>query len=91
MTAAAPERLALRVTLGDTWDVADLAASPDESVGSLKVRALAASRVDAARAGAYEVKVGGVRLHDESRTLREAGLKDGSAIIVQARRRRAVR
>ncbi len=71
--------------------MAELAASPEETVGALKVRALAAARVDAGRAGGYEVKAGGVELRDESRTLAEAGLRRGSAIIVQSRRRRAVR
>jgi hypothetical protein len=66
-------------------------AAPNETVGQVKVRALATSGIDQARAGEYEVKLGGALLPDERRTLEALGVKPGSALIVLARRRRPVR
>jgi len=91
MTAAAKAALALKVTLGDTWRPLQLSAAPDETVAQLKVRALAAETIAAERAGEFEVKVGGVLVRDESLTLVAAGIRDGGALVVLARRRRAVR
>ena len=91
MTATAPERMPLRVTVGDTWVPLVLDAAPSETVAQLKTRVLAASRIDAARAGDYEVKLGGAHLADETRTLEAAGVRSGAALIVLARRRRPVR
>jgi hypothetical protein len=81
--------LALKVRLGDTWQELDLDATGDESVASLKNRALAAQK-RVAGAG-YEVKFGGALVRDESATLASLGATDGSSFIVLARRRRPVR
>ncbi len=83
--------LALKVTVADTWRPLQLSASPDETVGQLKVRALTAEAVEADRAGEYEVKFGGALVRDESQTLAAAKVPDGGALVVLARRRRAVR
>ncbi len=93
MTAAppAPNAMTVKVTVGDTWMPLQFAAKADESVGSLKLRALATQKIDPANAGRYEVKLGGVRIADESRSLAAAGVKSGSAMIVLAKRRRPVR
>lgn len=91
MTALATGPLPLRVTVGDTWLPLPLEAAPNETVGQVKARALTACGIDAARAGEYEVKLGGARLPDERRTLEALGVKPGTALIVLARRRRPVR
>lgn len=91
MMAAAMKALALKVTLGDTWRPLQLTAPTDETVGQLKRRALAADAVSADRADDYEVKFGGALVRDESSTLAAAGIPDGGALVVLARRRRAVR
>ena len=91
MSVAAPGRLRLRVTVGDTWAPLAMDASPDETVAQLKARALAASRIEPAHAGAYEVKRGGARIADESKTLGTLGVTSGAPLIVLARRRRPVR
>jgi hypothetical protein len=87
----APSGLTLKVTVGDTWMPLHLAAKPDETVAAVKARALASLKIDPARADGYEVKLGGARIRDEARTLSACGIKDGSAMIVLARRRRPVR
>ena len=91
MTSAAPDRLQLRVTVGDTWQPLAIDAAPGDAVAQVKARALAASHIDASRFGEYEVKHGGGRIADESQTLAAAGVRSGMPLIVLARRRRAVR
>lgn len=89
MKAAAPIRL--RVTVGDTWMPLALDASADETLASVKARALAASRIDPSHAALYEVKRGGARVADESASLGALGVESGAPLIVLARRRRPVR
>ena len=89
--SAAAAALPLRVTVGDTWQPLPLSAAPTETVGQVKSRALAACGIDASRAPAYEVKLGGAHLPDERRTLEALGIKPGTALIVLSRRRRPVR
>jgi hypothetical protein len=91
MTAHAPVRLAVKVTVADTWQSLHLVVPGDETVAALKARALSAYAVDPDRAPLYEVKFGGAQVRDESRTLQELGVPDGAALVVLARRRRAVR
>jgi len=83
--------LRLRVTSSDSWMTSEVSAEPGDTVGSVKSRVLAADRVSAARAGQYEVKVGGALVRDESHSLASLGIGDGAALIVLPRRRRPVR
>jgi len=85
------EALALKVTLADTWRPLQFSASPEETIAQVKLRTLAAESVEAGRAGEYEVKFGGALVKDESQTLAAARIPDGAALVVLARRRRAVR
>jgi hypothetical protein len=91
VTAPARTTLRLRVTVADTWSVCPLEARKNESVGEVKRRALQASRIDPARADGYAVKVGGALVRDEGRSLVDAGVPDGGALVVLAARRRATR
>jgi len=81
----------LKVTLADTWRPLHLTVAPEETVAQVKARTLAAESVDVARAAEYEVKYGGAVVRDESQTLAAARVPDGAALVVLARRRRAVR
>ncbi len=83
--------LTVKVTVGDMWTPLQLAATGEESVASLKARALATQKIGPADADQYEVKLGGARIADESRSLAAAGVKNGSAMIVLSRHRRPVR
>lgn len=86
-----PGKLQLRVTVGDTWTMQTIDAAADEAIASIKARVLAAGRIAPERAGGYEVKHGGVPVRDESRSLSALGIRDGAAMIVLSKRRRAVR
>ena len=83
--------IALKVTLGDTWRPFQLTASPDETLGQVKSRALAAESIPGDRAPDYEVKFGGALVRDESQSLAAAKIPEGAALVVLERRRRAVR
>lgn len=89
--SAAVTTLILRVTVGDTWTPLRMEASPEEEVAAVKARALAAFHFAPARAEGYEVKHGGALVPDESLSLQAAGIGDGAALVVLARRRRPVR
>jgi hypothetical protein len=90
MTASAGT-MTVKVTVADTWQQVMLEATPDQTAAGLKLRALAAAHITADRAERYEVKFGGAKVRDESRTIGSLGVTDGSALIVLTRRRRAVR
>ena len=81
----------VRVTVADGWQTVALDVTSDETVARLKGRALATQRIGPDRADRYEVKFGGARVRDESRTLGSLGIRTGSAFIVLSSRRRAVR
>jgi hypothetical protein len=83
--------LALKVTLGDTWRPVLLTAAPEDTIAQVKARSLATDAIPAERAGDYEVKFGGALVRDESLSLAAARIPDGGALVVLARRRRAVR
>ncbi len=83
--------MTVRVTVADTWQPVFLEVTPGMTIAGLKARALAAMRIAPDRSDRYEVKFGGARIADESRTLGAVGARQGSAIIVLLKRRRAVR
>ena len=91
MSASVRPRLAVKVTVADTWQPLHLLVPADESVAALKARSLAACAIGHDRSPLYEVKFGGAAVRDESQTLDSLGVSDGSALVVLARRRRAVR
>ena len=88
---AAPPVMTVKVTVADTWETHTFDAPPDLTVGALKARALASSRIAPEKSAGYEVKFGGGPVRDESRTMSALGVREGSAFIVISRRRRAVR
>ena len=91
MTAAAAGTLTLRVAVADAWEVFTLEAGPGETIGAVKRRGLEAAHIDPARAGLYEVKVGGALVADETRTLANLGVPDNAPLVILFRRRRPVR
>jgi hypothetical protein len=82
--------LILRVTVEDVWNEVLLELPSDTSVGEIKRRALALTRVTR-DPSQYVVKFRGAELSDESRTASAAGLVPNGALIVMPRRRRPVR
>ena len=85
--AKAPD---LRVRVAEAWSDVEMPWSSDLRIGELKVRALVGARSDGDPA-AYEVKFRGAAVLDESQTVAELKIPAGAGLIVQARRRQAVR
>lgn len=83
--------MTVRARLGDTWDELEFDVSPEETVASIKTRALASQKQVKRAAADYEMKLGGALVRDESKSVAAAGAKDGSTFIVLSKRRRPVR
>jgi hypothetical protein len=80
----------LRVRVADAWVDVQLPWSAALKVSELKLRAL----IETQRAGdpaGYEVKFRGAQVLDETRTIGELKVPAGAGLIVQPRRRQAVR
>jgi hypothetical protein len=91
LASAGENAITIRVEMPEVWDVVRIATSPDEPVMSVKVSALAALAPDATMPQAFVVKLAGWEILDESVSLAEAGVVDGSILLLTNRRRRAVR
>ena len=80
-----------RVEVPAVWDVVRLNGRASDSVRTAKMYALSALMPDALFPDEFSVKLDGCEIFDESLTLSEAGVLDGSTLLVAYRRRRAVR
>ncbi len=72
------------------WDRLEFPFDPRQQVGDLKRLALVQARVEEDPA-AFQVKVRGATVLDESRTLDDVGVMPGGSIITLRRERIAVR
>ena len=81
--------LSVRVKVQDVWDEVRISAAAASSLGDLKRRALAVTRVMRDPDG-YVVKFRGAEVADDA-TLDEAGVVPDANLIVLPRRRRPVR
>lgn len=79
----------LRVRVSDAWVDVDLPWTPELRIGELKLRALVATQRAGDPAG-YEVKFRGA-LVDDGSTIGTLKVPAGAGLIVQPRRRQAVR
>ena len=76
----------------EVWDVvAHRRSSPTESVVDVKTRALEALFPEAESHTDFVVKLRGWEILDENASLADAGVIDGSILLLTFRRRRAVR
>ncbi|HSE27619.1 MAG TPA: hypothetical protein VLA95_05275 [Gemmatimonadales bacterium] len=82
--------LAVRVMVPDVWDEVPIELPGSATVAELKRTALDRLRVRRDPAG-YEVKFRGAALHDENRSLTDAGVVPNANLIVLPRRRRPVK
>lgn len=80
-----------RVEIHAVWDVVRLDAHASDSIRTAKVYALNALLPDALFPDEFSVKLNGIEIFDESMSLSEAGVVDGSTLLVAHRRRRPVR
>lgn len=87
----AHEILHLRVEVPEVWDTVRIDVPASEPVLALKVHALQALAPATSRHDDYVVKLRGIEVADEGKSLRDAGALDGSIFIVTRRYRRAIR
>jgi len=80
----------LRVRVSEAWSDVDLPWTADLRIGELKLRALVATQRAGDPAG-YEVKFRGASILDEGQTIGALKVPAGAGLIVQVRRRQAVR
>lgn len=85
--------ITIRVEMPEVWDTVRIAVAPSEPVLAVKVAALQAlyPEASAANHGDFVVKLRGWEILDEAASLADAGLIDGSILLLTFRRRRAVR
>jgi len=83
--------LHIRVQVMDLWDSVRVDAPPTETVLSVKSAALAALYPDGADPDDLVVRLHGYEILDEAQSLSEVGVRDGSILLLVARRRRPVR
>jgi hypothetical protein len=82
--------LTLRVEASDVWDTVRAVVSPDTPVSELKQRAVALFFPNE-DVSPFMLKLRGWEILDENASVRDAGLVDGSIVLLAYRRRRPVR
>ncbi|MDZ7632612.1 MAG: hypothetical protein U5K74_15010 [Gemmatimonadaceae bacterium] len=83
--------ITIRVQLLEAWDAVKVVAAPDTPVATVKARALAVLAPDVPLPGDVVTKLGGFEIRDEARSLAEAGVKDGSTLLLHFRRRQPLK
>jgi len=83
--------ITIRVQLLEAWDAVKMTVEPQMSVAIVKARALAALAPDVPQPGDVVTKLGGFEIRDEAISLREAGVKDGSTLLLHFRRRQPLK
>ena len=83
--------LRVRVQSAEAWDVVRVDASANTAVHAVKAAAMAALVPDEQYLEDYVVKLRGWEILDEQQSLGQAGVVDGSTLLVHFRRRRPVR
>ncbi|HEY5086846.1 MAG TPA: hypothetical protein VII66_05725 [Gemmatimonadaceae bacterium] len=80
-----------RVEVPQVWDVVRIDARSADSVRTAKVYALNTLVPDALFPDEFSAKLNGCEIFDESMSLADAGVVDGSTLLVAHRRRQPVR
>ncbi len=83
--------LHIRVQVMDLWDSVRVDSPRTETVLSVKRAALAALYPDGADPDDLVVRLHGYEILDEAQSLSDVGVRDGSILLLVARRRRPVR
>ncbi|MGQ0642365.1 MAG: hypothetical protein ACT4P6_16580 [Gemmatimonadaceae bacterium] len=90
-TDSGAESISVRVQMPEVWDALRVEAAPTASVLEIKRRAIAELLRDESEAQDFVVKFRGNEVLYESVSLAEAGVRNGSTLLVTSRRRRPVR
>jgi hypothetical protein len=88
---AGPDTIVIRAQVAEAWDALRIEVSAHETVNAVKERALEAMLPTAEFADDYAVSLGGIEILDETVSLAAAGVRNGSTLLIQHRRRRPVR
>ena len=91
LAPAGAAALTIRVQLLEAWDAVKVVVEPTASVATVKARALAVLAPDVPQAADVVTKLGGFEIRDESRSLADAGVKDGSTLALHFRRRQPIK
>jgi hypothetical protein len=91
LAPAGSPAITLRVEMPEVWDVVAIAVAPTEPVLAVKVRALQALFPEAQLHEDFVLKLRGWEILDEAASLADAGVIDGSILLLTHRRRRPVR
>ena len=83
--------ITIRVEMPEVWDTVRVVASPDERTIVVKQRALEALFPEAEFHQDFVLKLRGWEILDESASLRDVGIVNGSILLLTHRRRRPVR
>ena len=81
----------VRVQALEVWDTVRLETSSSATVREVKEQALAALMPDAVHPGEFITKLNGAEVLDENMSLADAGVLNGSTLLVHHRRRQPVR
>lgn len=87
---ASGKKLRIRAQVLEAWDAIRIDADPAEPVRAVKLRALEELYPDSYSAEEFVVKLHGFEILDENVSLSDAGVKDGSILLIADRRRRPV-
>ncbi|HVF39500.1 MAG TPA: hypothetical protein VM939_06320 [Gemmatimonadaceae bacterium] len=90
-SAGAATVLQIRVQMAELWDTIRIDASADEPTSSVKAAAIDAFHGGDEPVDDFVVKLHGFEILHEDVPLAAAGVKDGSTLLVQRRRRRPVK
>jgi hypothetical protein len=85
------DAITIRVQMPEVWDVIAIVVAPTEPVLAVKVRALEALFPEAQLHQDFVLKLRGWEILDEAASLADAGVIDGSILLLTHRRRRPVR
>ncbi len=85
------ECITIRVQLLEAWDAVKIVAEPTTTVAVVKTRALAILAPDVPSPADVVTKLGGFEIRDEAKSLADAGVKDGSTLLLHFRRRQPIK
>lgn len=83
--------ITIRVQMLEAWDAVKVVAEPRTLVAKVKAEALAVLAPDVPQPGDVVTKLGGFEIRDESKSLAEAGVKDGATLLLHMRRRQPIK
>ncbi len=91
LAAEGAPSITIRVQMLEAWDAVKVIAEPRTMVATVKAAALAALAPDVPQPADVVTKLGGFEIRDESKSLADAGVKDGSTLLLHMRLRQPLR